>query len=142
MLEAAWEAHATTLSNADTTEELLEVIANIIQVAKIDISKPARVVYARDTRPSGEALVASLEDGLRAVGAEARNAGVTTTPVLHYLVRAINTKSITESYGEDSEDGYYEKMCGAYKKLVVSSSHISRFLSHHPLRRIDLSLLR
>ncbi|TFK77143.1 phosphoacetylglucosamine mutase [Pluteus cervinus] len=120
MLEAAWEAHATTLSNADTTEELLEVIANIIQVAKIDISKPARVVYARDTRPSGEALVASLEDGLRAVGAEARNAGVTTTPVLHYLVRAINTKSTTESYGEDSEDGYYEKMCGAYKKLVAN----------------------
>lgn len=119
MLEASWEAHATLLSNANTTDEFLQAIDTILQTAKIDPSKPARVVYARDTRPSGESLVLALEDGLCAIGAETRNAGVTTTPILHYLVKAINTKNTKDSYGEDSEDGYFDKMCTAYKKLVV-----------------------
>lgn len=120
MLEVAWEVHATTLANAQTTDEFLKSVERLIKTAKIDISKPARVVYARDTRPSGEALVAALEDGLKAIGAGGRNAGVTTTPILHYLVKAINTKDTKDSYGEDTEAGYYDKLCTAYKKLVVS----------------------
>lgn len=121
MLEASWETHATNLANAPTTEALIEALDNLVKNFKIDLLKPARVVYARDTRPSGPALVASLEDGLKAIGAEARNAGVTTTPVLHYLVKAINTKGTKEAYGEDSEEGYLEKLSTAFKKLVVSA---------------------
>ena len=119
MLEASWEGHATNLANAPTTEALIEALDTLVKNLKIDLSKPARVVYARDTRPSGPALVASLEDGFKALGAEARNAGVTTTPVLHYLVKAINTKGTKEAYGEDSEAGYLEKLSTAFKKLVV-----------------------
>ncbi|KII93758.1 hypothetical protein PLICRDRAFT_152796 [Plicaturopsis crispa FD-325 SS-3] len=119
MLEASWEVHATTLSNAPTTDDFLEALDSFVKTLKIDLSKPARVVYARDTRPSGPALVAALEDGLTAIGAEGRNAGVTTTPILHYLVRAINTKGTKESYGDDSEDGYYTKLSTAFKKLVA-----------------------
>ncbi|ESK97929.1 phosphoacetylglucosamine mutase [Moniliophthora roreri MCA 2997] len=119
MLEASWEAHATTISNASSTSEFIDAIEDLVQNAKIDLSKPARVVYARDTRPSGEALVSALEDGLKAIGAEARNAGVTTTPILHYLVRAINTKGTKYSYGEDSEDGYFQKLGSAFRKLVA-----------------------
>ncbi|GLB36108.1 putative phosphoglucomutase/phosphomannomutase, C-terminal domain [Lyophyllum shimeji] len=118
MLEAAWEAHATTLSNAPTTNDFLEALDALVRTTKIDLSKPARVVYARDTRPSGVALVSALEDGLSAIGAEGRNAGVTTTPVLHYLVKAINTKDTPESYGEDSEDGYFQKLGSAFQSLV------------------------
>ena len=62
MLEAAWEAHATNLANAPTTDALISALETLVQSLKIDLSKPARVVYARDTRPSGPALVASLED--------------------------------------------------------------------------------
>lgn len=120
MLEASWEVHATTLSNAATTEEFLDALSTFVQTTKIDLSKPSRVVYARDTRPSGAALVSALEDGFKAIGAEARNAGVTTTPILHYLVRSINTKGTADSYGVDSEEGYYEKLSTAFKKLVVS----------------------
>lgn len=120
MLEASWEVHATTLSNAATTEEFLDALSTFVQTTKIDLSKPSRVVYARDTRPSGAALVSALEDGFKAVGTEARNAGVTTTPILHYLVRSINTKGTADSYGVDSEEGYYEKLSTAFKKLVVS----------------------
>ena len=119
MLEASWETHATNIANAPTTDALIEALETLVKNLKIDLSKPAKVVYARDTRPSGPALVASLEDGFKALGAEARNAGVTTTPVLHYLVKAINTKGTKDAYGEDSEEGYLQKLSTAFKKLVV-----------------------
>jgi len=34
---------------------------------RIDVNKPANVIYARDTRPSGPELVASSVDGLIAM---------------------------------------------------------------------------
>ncbi|GJJ09538.1 hypothetical protein Clacol_003761 [Clathrus columnatus] len=85
MLENSWETLATNLSNAETTGDFIQVVKNIINHQKIDISKTANVIIARDTRPSGPGLVAALEDGLRAMGAVARNEGVKTTPILHYL---------------------------------------------------------
>jgi phosphoacetylglucosamine mutase len=120
MLEAAWEGHATVFANAASTDDFLDAFNTLVQAAKIDLSKPGRVVYARDTRPSGPALISALEDGFKALGVEARDAGVTTTPILHYLVKAINTKGTKESYGEDSEEGYFQKLSGSFKKLVVS----------------------
>ncbi|THV07732.1 phosphoacetylglucosamine mutase [Dendrothele bispora CBS 962.96] len=128
MLEASWEAHATTLSNASTTDAFIEALETLVQTAKIDLSKPARVVYARDTRPSGPSLVNALEDGFKAIGAEARDAGVTTTPILHYFVRAINTKGTPYSYGEDSEEGYFTKLGQALKKLVAGRPPVSPLL--------------
>ncbi|KAI0724631.1 phosphoacetylglucosamine mutase [Cerioporus squamosus] len=117
MLEAAWEAHATNLANAPTTDALIAALETLVRNLKIDLSKPARVVYARDTRPSGPALIASLEDGFKAMGAEARNAGVTTTPVLHYLVKAINTRALRIQ-------GYLQKLSTAFKKLVAGKPAI------------------
>ncbi|KAH9050429.1 phosphoacetylglucosamine mutase [Lactarius hengduanensis] len=119
MLDASWEIHASVLANASTTSDLIEAIETLVKIAKIDLSKPARVVYGRDTRPSGPSLVASLRDGLAAIKAEPRDAGVVTTPILHYLVRAINTKGTKDAYGDDSEDGYFDKLSGAFKKLVA-----------------------
>ena len=103
MLEAAWEGHATVLANAPSTEAFIEALEVFVKTVKIDLSKPSRVVYARDTRPSRSALVASLEDGFNALDVVARDAGVTTTPILPYLVCAINTKG---TKGEDTEEGY------------------------------------
>ena len=119
MLENAWESHATTLANASDTTAFVEAVDSFIKVAKIDLNKPSRVVYARDTRPSGPPLVRALEDGLKAIGAETRDAGVTTTPVLHYLVRAINTRGTKDEYGPDSEEGYVNKLTTAFRKLIV-----------------------
>ena len=118
MLENAWEGHASTLANASNAA-FVEAVENLVRVAKIDLNKPSRVVYARDTRPSGASLVGALEDGLKAIGAETRNAGITTTPVLHYLVRGINTKGTKDEYGPDSEEGYVTKLTAAFKKLIV-----------------------
>ncbi|TDL28636.1 phosphoacetylglucosamine mutase [Rickenella mellea] len=119
MLEASWEHHASTLANADTFGDFVEALELIIKSTKIELSKPARVVYARDTRPSGPALIAAFEDGLKAMGLKGRDEGVKTTPVLHYLVRCINTKGTKEEYGEDSETGYMMKLSSAFKKLVA-----------------------
>ncbi|KAH9898322.1 phosphoacetylglucosamine mutase [Cubamyces lactineus] len=124
MLEAAWETHATNLANAPTTDAFIDALDAFVKTLNIDLSKPARVVYARDTRPSGPALIAALENGFKAIGAEARNAGVTTTPVLHYLVKAINTKGTKDAYGEDSEEGYLQKLSTAFKKLVAGKPAI------------------
>lgn len=138
MLENAWESHATTLANAPNTSALIEAVENFVRVAKIDLNKPSRVVYARDTRPSGASLVHALEDGLKAIGAETRDAGITTTPVLHYLVRAINTKGTKDEYGPDTEEGYVTKLTTAFKKLIVGhSTHprvILRSLFYRPAK--------
>jgi phosphoacetylglucosamine mutase len=124
MLEASWEGHATTLSNASSTEEFLRAVETFVQTAQIDLSLPALVVYARDTRPSGADLVLALEDGLKAIGAKGRDAGITTTPILHYLVRSINTAGTKEAYGVDSEDGYFTKLGNAFQNLVVSAFRV------------------
>jgi len=134
MLETSWETHVTTLANAPSTAEFIELLNSFVVANKIDLSKPARVVYARDTRPSGPALIAALRDGLKAIGVEARDEGVQTTPVLHYLVRCINTKGTKDAYGEDSVEGYYAKLAAAYLKLVVSiiACLLKTILSHTP----------
>ncbi|KAF8584511.1 phosphoacetylglucosamine mutase [Ramaria rubella] len=118
MLETSWETLATTLSNAPTTSDFVQSVLDLVVLQKIDLSYPARVIYARDTRPSGPSLVAALEDGLKAMGAEGRNEGVQTTPILHYLVRCVNTRATKEAYGQDTEEGYYEKLSNAFIKLL------------------------
>lgn len=120
MLDTHWEAYSTELANAPTTAAFVEALQRFVKVHKVDLSKPAKVLYARDTRPSGPSLVHALEDGLKSMGAEVRNEGVQTTPILHYLVRCVNTKGTKEAYGDDSVDGYMTKMTDAFKKLVVS----------------------
>lgn len=136
MLEASWEIHATTLANAPTTEAFINAISDIVSYAKIDLSKPARVVYARDTRPTGSILVAALEDGLSAMGVEGRDEGIKTTPVLHYLVRCINSKGTANPYGQDSEAGYMSKLSNAFKKILVCSSCILKRM-HSPYVRLE-----
>lgn len=71
-------------------------------------------------RPSSEELVKCLESGLRASGAQTTAYGLKTTPMLHYLVRCINTAGTPESYGEPTEEGYYKKLAEAFKAAVVT----------------------
>jgi phosphoacetylglucosamine mutase len=125
MLESSWETHATLISNAATSAALVEVLDSVVASLKIDLSKPALVVYGHDTRSSCPSLVKSLKDGLDAAGAQTVEAGLKTTPQLHYLVRAINTKGTVDSYGEPSEDGYYKKLAAAFKTLVTGKTPLS-----------------
>ncbi|KAL7267841.1 Phosphoacetylglucosamine Mutase [Rhizina undulata] len=120
MLEASWEEHATTLANAPTDIDLAAAYENLVTVLKVNTSTPARVIFGKDTRESGPALVASLTDALNAVGAQFVDYGILTTPQLHYLVLCINTQDApyVKPYGEPTEQGYYTKLGEAYKKLM------------------------
>ncbi|KAG8845781.1 Phosphoacetylglucosamine Mutase [Serendipita sp. 411] len=121
MLEQSWEAYATTLANASSPEDLSTRIEQMVSALHIDVSKPAKVIYARDTRPSGPELVASLVDGLNATpggSVSYTDEGVLTTPILHYLVRSKNTQGTAEEYGVPTPEGYYEKLSAAFIKLI------------------------
>ncbi|KAF9330324.1 Phosphoacetylglucosamine Mutase [Podila minutissima] len=125
MMEGAWESHATALANAPSNEHLFDAIHTMVSTLKIDLTKPANVVFGRDTRPSGEALVAALVDGLKVLGAQSTDYGILTTPQLHYITRCLNTAGTPEAYGEPSAEGYYKKLAAAFKILVEGKPRLS-----------------
>ncbi|KAG0342859.1 Phosphoacetylglucosamine Mutase [Podila humilis] len=125
MMEGAWEAHATSLANAPSNEHLIDAIHHMVNTLKIDLTKPAKVVFGRDTRPSGESLVAALVDGLKVLDASTTDYGILTTPQLHYITRCLNTAGTPEAYGEPSAEGYYKKLAGAFKILVEGKPKLS-----------------
>jgi phosphoacetylglucosamine mutase len=118
MLENSWETHSTELANAKTDEELVEIYKKLESTLKIDPETTARVIYGRDTRPSGPKLVAALVDALQATGTEYTDYRTLTTPQLHYLTRCINTEGTPQSYGDVSEKGYYEKLAEAFGRAM------------------------
>lgn len=60
-------------------------------------------------------MVTALVAGLEAAGAEYQDFKLLTTPQLHYVTRCINTKGSPHSYGEPTEEGYYQKVSEAFK---------------------------
>ena len=50
MLEQSWEEHATKLANAESDDDLVNVIQDIIVNTGLDGSNDSSIVYARDTR--------------------------------------------------------------------------------------------
>jgi phosphoacetylglucosamine mutase len=106
------------LANAPTDQALWEAYQNIQKELTINASVQPKVVYARDTRASGPRLVAALEDGLKAAGAESTDYKLLTTPQLHYITRCINTKGSPYDYGEPTEQGYYNKLADAFKRAM------------------------
>jgi phosphoacetylglucosamine mutase len=117
MLENSWEAYSTELANAKD-EDVVKVYKALEEKLKIHRETPARVIYARDTRPSGPKLVQALIDALDAAGAEYTDYKLLTTPQLHYLTRCTNTEGTPQSYGEVSEKGYYEKLTEAFVRAM------------------------
>ncbi|KAF6069555.1 Phosphoglucomutase/phosphomannomutase, alpha/beta/alpha domain I family protein [Candida albicans] len=74
MLESSWEKYATDLANASPSpsndsegekNSLVEVIKNLVSDLKIDLSIPANVVIARDSRESSPALSMATIDGFQ-----------------------------------------------------------------------------
>ncbi len=118
MLEQDWERYATALVNAPSDQALVDVYNRLATELKIDLKIPAKVIYGRDTRPSGHTLVTALAAALAATDAEAADFKILTTPQLHYLVRATNSEGTPLSYGKVSEVGYYEKLAEAFVRVM------------------------
>eukprot|EP00794_Sanderia_malayensis_P005557 gene5557-6242_t len=117
MLEESWEKHATVLANADK-KDLQDVIKSIVTSCRVDLSVDAKVIVARDTRPSGVTLVEKLKDGIKSMNGICIDFGMLSTPQLHYIVRCLNTN---EEYGQPSEEGYYKKLSTAFNSLISKS---------------------
>lgn len=118
MLEQEWEKWATHIVNGKTPEETMYAYAQVVHEFKIDVEKPANVIYGRDTRPSGVRLFKAVQAGLKAAKVDTKDFGILTTPQLHYLVRATNTAKDANPYGEISEEGYYKKMSAAFATVM------------------------
>ena len=52
--------------------------------------------------------------------------GILTTPQLHYMVRCVNTGEV---YGTATEEGYYQKLCGAFLKLCKMVSCFNHYVA-------------
>ncbi|EGW32604.1 Phosphoacetylglucosamine mutase [Spathaspora passalidarum NRRL Y-27907] len=119
MLQTSWEAYATTLANS-THEELLGNISKLVEDLGIDLSAPASVVIARDSRESSERLSNATIDGFKSVpNTKYQDFGLFTTPQLHYVTRTINDPA----FGATSEEGYYAKMAESFKKIFALSGN-------------------
>ena len=117
-MQESWEVIGTEMANQPTPEAVAEYYNRIAKEKNIDLSKPANVVVARDTRASGARLLRCLTDGLEAANAEYKDYGFLTTPQLHYMVRCLNTEGTQDAYGVPTEAGYYEKFSTAFKRAM------------------------
>jgi phosphoacetylglucosamine mutase len=61
-------------------------------------STTANIIVGRDTRASSAALATAVLNGVAAAGGSVQDVGVVTTPQLHYMVVATNTKVICSSH--------------------------------------------
>ncbi|CAK7244991.1 MAG: Phosphoacetylglucosamine Mutase [Sporothrix thermara] len=118
MLEQDWEVYATKLVNCPDDASLVEYYHELAKTLKINLATPGKVIYGRDTRPSGHTLAIAVADALAATGTEAVDYKILTTPQLHYLTRCTNTEGTPLAYGKVSEAGYYEKMSDAFVRAL------------------------
>lgn len=95
-----------------------DVYDELVKEIDVKMDNPARVVFARDTRASGSRLVAILSSALAASEVEFLDLKYLTTPQLHYVVRCKNTLGTQYEYGEPTEQGYYEKLAEAFKRVM------------------------
>lgn len=118
MLEQDWEAFATKLVNCPTHEDLAAQYRSLAEQLNINLEAPGKVIYGRDTRPSGHGLVTALHDALEATNTQSVDYKLLTTPQLHYLVRCANSEGTPNAYGKVSEAGYYEKLSEALVRAL------------------------
>lgn len=158
MLASDWEPICTRIANADSYDQLLNEIHTLIQSLRLDMSANRRVIYAYDTRPSSSALVRAVEDGLQVMGAEAINAGLLTTPQLHFLVMARNSHEMWIKYGHPDKRCYYQKLSKSFVALMqnqetpmslvvdcangVGALALQELLDQLPSGLVDIKMLR
>lgn len=99
-------------------DKIADVYDGLVKEIDVKMANQARVVFARDTRASGSRLAGVLNAALTATDVEFVDFKFMTTPQLHYVVRCKNTLGTQYEYGEPTEQGYYEKLAGSFKKVM------------------------
>ena len=67
---------------------------------------------------SGPALVESLQDGLKVTRANGTDYGLVTTPILHYIVRSLNTLQLAQRLRPQLKRGILQKLGDAYQRVL------------------------
>ncbi|KAL0860987.1 hypothetical protein ABMA27_009516 [Loxostege sticticalis] len=112
MLEGSWEEIATRLANV-SDNDLESTTGQVIKQVGADMSLKASVFIGMDTRYTSPRLAAAAANGVIALKGTPKEFGIVTTPMLHYCVKCRNDNS----YGTPTEEGYYEKIVGAFKNI-------------------------
>ncbi|OWR45745.1 putative phosphoacetylglucosamine mutase [Danaus plexippus plexippus] len=122
MLEQSWEEIATRMANV-SDNDLESITGQIIKEVNADMSLKASVYIGMDTRYTSPRLAAAAANGVIALKGTPKEFGIVTTPILHFCVKCRNDNT----YGAPSEEGYYEKIVGSFKrirqKLSVSGAY-------------------
>lgn len=122
MLEQSWEEIATRLANV-SDNDLESTTVEIIKEVNSDMCLKANVYIGMDTRYTSPRLAAAAVHGVMALKGTAKEFGIVSTPMLHFCVKCRNDNT----YGTPTEEGYYEKIVGAFKnirqKLDVSGDY-------------------
>lgn len=77
------------------------------------------VCVGRDSRSSSPRLALLAHNALGCFDATLLDAGLVTTPQLHYLVLALNTAFTQSPYGVPSEEGYSNKLVCAFERVLA-----------------------
>ncbi|XP_039760781.1 phosphoacetylglucosamine mutase [Pararge aegeria] len=112
MLEQSWEEVATRLANV-SDNDLESTTGEIIKEVNADMSLKASVFIGMDTRYTSPRLAAAAVHGVIALKGTPKEFGIVTTPILHFCVKCRNDNT----YGTPTEEGYYEKIVGAFKNI-------------------------
>lgn len=112
MLEQSWEEIATRLANV-SDNELESTTGQVINEVNADMSLKASVFIGMDTRYTSPRLAAAAANGVIALKGTPKEFGIVTTPMLHFFVKCRNDNT----YGTPTEEGYYEKIVGAFKNI-------------------------
>lgn len=112
MLEQSWEEIATRLANV-SDNDLESTTEQVIKQVNADMSLKASVFIGMDTRYTSPRLAAAAVHGVIALKGTPKEFGIVTTPMLHFCVKCRNDNT----YGTPTEEGYYEKIVGAFKNI-------------------------
>ncbi|CAH2059340.1 unnamed protein product, partial [Iphiclides podalirius] len=112
MLEQSWEEIATRLANV-SDNDLESTTEQVIKEVNADMSLKASVFIGMDTRYTSPRLAAAAVHGVIALKGTPKEFGIVTTPMLHFCVKCRNDNK----YGTPTEEGYYEKIVGAFKRV-------------------------
>ncbi|KAJ3681632.1 hypothetical protein LUZ60_014205 [Juncus effusus] len=115
MMDQSWEPFADQLANAKDPDSLAQLVMDFAKEEGIKLSgnQSAEVLLARDTRPTGEALLKAAKEGISCIiGAVGIDMGIMTTPELHWIVRCWN-KGI-----KASEFDYFKQLSNSFRTLM------------------------
>ncbi|CAG9569248.1 unnamed protein product [Danaus chrysippus] len=112
MLEQSWEDIATRMANV-SDNDLESITGQIIKEVNADMSLKASVYIGMDTRYTSPRLAAAAANGVIALKGTPKEFGIVTTPILHFCVKCRNDNT----YGVPTEEGYYEKIVGSFKRI-------------------------